>query len=533
MSYQRGGEVVKPMNDDTKKNEKSTKETKKKMKTSTKWTILGIIGLVCGVVFYFGQQILSNVDEVYEPVEVDSIRNKELKITNQEPFSILLLGIDNGDKGRSLEDGGRSDTMILATVNPKEKTTTLVSIPRDSYAEIVGYGMKDKVNHAYAFGGAEMAVATVQQLMQVPIDYYAEVNFKGIEDLVDAIEGIEVVPNLTFTYDNHSFTEGVSQKMDGQTALAYARMRYDDPEGDYGRQERQRQIIEASINKALTFDSIMRFKPILEALGDNVRTNMSFSDMVEIQAGYRDGITNFESHTLKGRDLVVNGVYYMYIEPETILEMTNKLRVSLELDEISLSALLGEDTNPPAAENDTTTEQPKQTETNQSQPGGEWTRPNQNNGGSGNSSPPASQSDSGGSNSGNNGNTGNNGGNGNNSNNGNTDDTNTGSDNGYDSNPDDSGGSNGSSNPGDTDNPDDTGNQDGGGSDGSGGSEEPGDNDNPDEQEPPEEPEQPVEPEEPAEPENPSDKPNSEDKPVDKPVDEPKDDPENDATSGN
>ena len=124
------------------------------------------------------------------------------------------------------------------------KKAQLLSIPRDTYTEIVGMKTYDKINHAYAYGQAKMAINSVEKLFDTNIDFYMEINMSGLMEFVDAVGGIEVTSPLTFTYEGRSFEEGKTELLDGESALRFARMRYDDPEGDYGRQKRQRIVID-------------------------------------------------------------------------------------------------------------------------------------------------------------------------------------------------------------------------------------------------------------------------------------------------
>lgn len=127
----------------------------------------------------------------------------------------------------------------------------IISIPRDSYTEIIGKGKKDKINHAYAFGGINMAVKTVENFLDIPIDHYIEVNMEGFKDIVDAVGGIEVNNDMEFKYGEH-FNKGEIH-LNGDQALLYSRMRYNDPRGDFGRQMRQRQVIQAVIKKVQAY----------------------------------------------------------------------------------------------------------------------------------------------------------------------------------------------------------------------------------------------------------------------------------------
>ncbi len=169
--------------------------------------ILGIIGVLViggGVYAYNVYSKVSNtLNEVHKPLERDKNNKQEAKINKSEPVSILLLGAD--ERG---EDKGRSDSLMVITLNPKNNSMKTVSIPRDTYTEIVGKGKSDKINHAYAFGGVDMSVATVEKFLNIPINYYIEVNMEGFKDIVDAVGGVDVNNDLEFSLDGHHFQKG-------------------------------------------------------------------------------------------------------------------------------------------------------------------------------------------------------------------------------------------------------------------------------------------------------------------------------------
>lgn len=165
----------------------------------------------------------------------------------------LLVGSDSRS-GTDIGDdseGERSDTILLLH-KPTSGTTSLVSLPRDTYVEIADYG-PNKLNAAYAYGGAPLLVSTVEDLTGITIDHYVEVGMGGVVDLVDAVGGVELC--LDYDVDDEKSDlvwEAGCHEADGETALAFARMRYSDPLGDFGRQQRQRQVIAAVAKKALT-----------------------------------------------------------------------------------------------------------------------------------------------------------------------------------------------------------------------------------------------------------------------------------------
>ena len=256
-----------------------------------------------------------------EPVDVDA---------GEDPFSVLVLGIDNDEDRDYLV--GRSDTMMLMTVNPNTDKTSIVSIPRDTYTEIIGRGFLDKINHAYAFGQASMSINTVQNLFDVPVDYYVSVNMDSMPEIIDAIGGIEVVPNVSFEHSGYYFTQGEVTHVDGQRALAYSRMRYDDPNGDYGRQARQREVIEATLRQVASVDSIRNYQGVLNSLGSTVETNMTFDEMVDLFFNYRSAVNEIDQVQMSGTGQLIDGVYYEIIPDEEVARVSNFLKTELELN---------------------------------------------------------------------------------------------------------------------------------------------------------------------------------------------------------
>ncbi|GEQ49555.1 LCP family glycopolymer transferase [Tetragenococcus koreensis] len=283
--------------------------------------VLAIIGAAVKVYL----DVSGSADNAYENVDRDNSRN--IDFSQEEPFSILLLGIDSGDLGRT--EQGRSDTLMVATVNPKEKKSTLVSIPRDTYVDIVGEGKQDKINHAYAFGGAAMAMDTVSEFLDIPMDHYVSINMQGIKELVDAVGGVDVNNDLEFTFDDYTYDFGKIH-LNGDQALGYLRMRHDDPEGDYGRQGRQRAVVQAVVDKALSLSGATQYRSILDALEGNMKTDLSFSDMRNIAVDYRGAFSNTEQLQLQGEGFTQDGVSYQRVDENELQEVQSTLQDQLQ-----------------------------------------------------------------------------------------------------------------------------------------------------------------------------------------------------------
>ncbi|MBN9900787.1 MULTISPECIES: LytR family transcriptional regulator [Bacillus cereus group] len=302
------------------------------MKKKILFWILGIIGVLViagGVYAYTIYSDVSNtLNTVHKPLDRDKSdkRDKKVDIADNKPISILLMGVDQEGNGT-----GRSDSLMLFTLNQKTKSMKITSIPRDSYTEIVGKGKKDKINHAYAFGGIDMAVKTVENFLNVPVDHYIEVNMAGFKDIVDAVGGVDVNNDLEFTSRNQHFAKG-NIHLNGETALKYTRMRYEDPRGDFGRQMRQRQVIQAVIKKGASVSSLASYGDVLKAIEKNVKTSLTQDQMFDIQKNYKDCMENSEEIQIPGDGhKAADGIWYYYVPEAAKQDITNKLRAHLEL----------------------------------------------------------------------------------------------------------------------------------------------------------------------------------------------------------
>ncbi|MCR1902198.1 LCP family protein [Ligilactobacillus apodemi] len=272
----------------------------------------------------------STLSKTYSSSKVTKSRNVSSVLKKNQPISILLLGTDTGDLGRS--DTGRTDTIIVATINPSTKTTTLTSLPRDTKVTVPGSeNAYDKLNSAYTIGGVSTAIKTVQNTLDIPIDFYVLVNMRGLKQLVNAVGGITITPTLTFEYGDVSVTKGKTVTLNGKQALSYARMRYDDPLGDYGRQKRQRQVITAIANKALSASGISNYQKIFKTLGSNMQTDLTYDDIITLVTNYKDAAQNIKSYTLQGQDATIDGLSYQVASAAEKKRISNKIRKQLGL----------------------------------------------------------------------------------------------------------------------------------------------------------------------------------------------------------
>lgn len=278
-------------------------------------------------------------------------------IADTKPMTILLMGVDTGAGSRTDRWAGNSDTMLLVTVNPKTKKTTMMSLERDILTSIESDGQttQAKLNAAYANGGAQLAISTIQKLMNIHIDRYVMINMEGLVQLVNAVGGVTVNNTLGFPISiaeqEPEYTATIDtgkQDLNGDQALVYSRMRYQDPEGDYGRQKRQREVIQKVLAKILSVNSVSHYQDILKAVSDNIQTNIKIdSSTIPQLLGYQDALKYIESYQLRGDDATLaDGGSYQIVSASHLLEMQNKLRESLgesKLTELKTDAVLYED----------------------------------------------------------------------------------------------------------------------------------------------------------------------------------------------
>ena len=302
-------------------------ERKKPRRLWLKIPVIIVILLVLGVGAY-AFSVYNNAkntvnEKMHDPVETIDTKLTKEKLKATEPLNVLLLGIDSEDDQR-----GRSDAIMVMQLDPITDALTIVSIPRDTRTEIVGKGIEDKINHAYAFGGAEMSVATVENFLGVDIDYYVSINMDGLVELVDELGTITISNEVAWTDSKYDFPEGIVE-MDGQKTMSYVRMRKKDPMGDFGRTHRQRKVIEGIINEGASVGSVPKFSGMLDILGTNMSTNMDFDDMKQLFSGYKDTRRNVSEYMISGSGKKIDGIYYLIV-PDEEVQKAHDLLVSKE-----------------------------------------------------------------------------------------------------------------------------------------------------------------------------------------------------------
>ncbi|WML59043.1 LCP family protein [Neobacillus sp. PS2-9] len=315
----------------------SQKKRKSRKKRFFMWIILPLLIVALGGTAYATfilKKAESVVNKSYKPVDVASKR--EVKVDpSMDNISILLIGVDTSKSREKIYgDAVRSDALLVATLNIKEKSVKLLSIPRDSYVYIPGKDKFDKITHAHAYGGPKMTIETVQEMLDIPIDYYVKVNFYAFIDVVNALDGIDVeVPYAISEKDSEDHHDAIRlkpgfQTLNGEQALALARTRHKDT--DVMRGMRQQEIIKAILKKALSIQSFSKHTDVIEAVGDNMQTNMSFKDIKSLMDyGLAGSGLKIDTLNLKGEDAYINRIYYYKLDDESLEETKNILKAHL------------------------------------------------------------------------------------------------------------------------------------------------------------------------------------------------------------
>lgn len=294
--------------------------------------VLGIIGggVKASQLYQTYQSAKKAATKIYSSANVTKTRKGSSLLRSGKPVSILLMGTDTGALGRSFT--GRTDTIMVLVLNPKKKSMTVVSLPRDAESYIYGYPQYSpgKLNSAYAYGGSGTAVKTVEKFLNVPIDYYVTINMGGLKNLINAVGGVTIKPTLTFSYGGYHFTKGKTVKLSGAAALAYCRMRHQDPNGDYGRQTRQRQVLIKLAMNATKLESLMN-KKFLNEISKQMSTDLTFNDMLNLAAGYRVATHHMKSTHAQGTTQMIYGADFEVVSQSEKQRVTNLLRKALDL----------------------------------------------------------------------------------------------------------------------------------------------------------------------------------------------------------
>lgn len=307
--------------------------------------LLALVLIVVPIVF--ATLLFKTSQDAFESSQDSKNANRQSNLRDnkvnpeEQPISILFLGIDDNDgrrkKGQDAEHS-RSDAMILTTFNQPKHQIRMLSIPRDTISYIPKVGYYDKITHAHAYGGPIAAMDSVEATMNVPVDYYVRVNMKAFVEAVNELGGIYYDVPYDLNEPNTDDTGKIKikkgyQKLNGDEALAVARTRHHD--SDLKRGQRQMELIKILFQKAQEVDSIDKLDNVIQIVGKNAKHNLTNSEIKALAKMYLTNDVEIKTAQLKGKDDMLNGIYYYHPSVESIQKYANLLRKDLELSPIN------------------------------------------------------------------------------------------------------------------------------------------------------------------------------------------------------
>ncbi len=268
--------------------------------------------------------------------------SKNVDVT-ESLFTIYISGIDTSGPVSTVS---RSDVNMLVTVNPKTKQILMTSIPRDYYVTLANKGKKDKLTHA-GLAGVENSVKTIENFLNIDVNYYARVNFTSLVTMVDALGGITVDSPVAFTtmHGNYHIVKG-SNNLNGQQALGFVRERYGLANGDNDRVKNQQRVLTAMLKKAMSPKIITNYNSILNSIAGSFETNMSSSEITSLIQMQLDDMASWDIHQiqLSGRGTSMTGgaympnnkLYYMIPNDESVSYCSSLIKKMMNGEKITI-----------------------------------------------------------------------------------------------------------------------------------------------------------------------------------------------------
>lgn len=262
-----------------------------------------------------GGQVIKNIG--------NSITHKTT-FPHMEKINILIMGVD-----ADAEDTHRSDTLMIVALNLKKKKVNVLSIPRDSRVEIAGHGL-DKINHSYAFGGVPLVIDSVQNFLNIKINYYVKVDFNQFKKAVETLGGVDLVVEKRMKYTDRAGKLYIDlypgyQHLNAEQAMGYVRFRHDKI-GDIGRIQRQQNFIVAMAKKMLLPQNFAKIPAILKQLYYSLETNLDIAQLYELKDIYHNvNPDTMNMGMIPGYDTMISHISYFIPYQDQSLELANRL----------------------------------------------------------------------------------------------------------------------------------------------------------------------------------------------------------------
>ncbi len=276
----------------------SEKKGKKKFNFG-RLLLVFVISLFVGVVIFIavGGYIYSitppgKTTSIYDGFKI-LMKPGTTAFNGKDTLNILCLGLDHNytDQGILYTKGARTDTIFVLSIDKEAKYVNMLSIPRDTWVYIDGYGY-NKINSAYSFGGLELAKKTISEFLGIKIDHYIIIKIKAGTEIVDALDGLNIDVEKDMDYDDnwgnlHIHLKEGEHKLTGAEAVGYARFRHDE-EGDWGRMRRQQQVINALVKELKKPENLLKIDKLIKIANENIETDLTPAEMLDICRCYKD-----------------------------------------------------------------------------------------------------------------------------------------------------------------------------------------------------------------------------------------------------
>lgn len=295
-------------------------------------TLLSVVALILMVGLGFGliryREVKGSIDNSFDSAQVPNSRDTNYLIKNKKPISILLMGTSASDFDSSYS--GKTDTMMLLTINPHTEKTTITSIPHDLAVKIPGYNDPAQVSEAFEHGQAKASIETVQKLLNVPVDYYALININGMKKVIDKVGGIDIKPTASFNSYGYEFQKGVKTHMDGTKALAYSKETDSSTKEYYAHVSRQGEVLAAIMHKSTSIQALMN-QDFIKTLTDEIQTDITFDDLTTIIKNYKHFTEYVDDTHIAATTKSVKGQQFEVADQKELQRITDLIRKNLEL----------------------------------------------------------------------------------------------------------------------------------------------------------------------------------------------------------
>ncbi len=265
--------------------------------------------------------------------------------------NILLMGIDAATNVKDPFKGNRSDTMLLISIAPYGRNVNVISIPRDSKVYIAGKNRADKINHAFAFGGAKLAVRTIEESFGVKINNYVAISNEGVIKMIDTLGGLPIYIEKNMKYDDYTAKLHINLKqgnqvLSGKETEGYLRFRHDNF-GDIGRIRRQQWFFNALISRLKDPTVIVKLPELLKILPNYIQTDVSGYELAKFIAMAKNvDISSIQIATIPGAPSTKSNISYWIVDPEKTQELIDNMvyrnKQDIELKDLSIGILYAE-----------------------------------------------------------------------------------------------------------------------------------------------------------------------------------------------